>query len=224
MHSTISTARWLYLMATAPKDRSDPQGTLRVGSIGLNPFELYGKIRIPPLLLLSACETHSLEGIESSVASGFLMLGARSVLGTMVPIDGRDAAVLIARFMFRFAEFLPLLTTMMPRSQVIGGMLRMSYVTDVLRTLQAQFQLSLDDYFRIHNAANMAINSFQPHWFEELLKSVAGAVSTPEDKLREIWLRTCYFTPTLRYVHLGQPEHVFILPPDTEDAKPNTTA
>jgi hypothetical protein len=197
------------------QDRTGPQGTLKVGSIRLNPFELYGKIKIPPLLLLSACETHPLEGIESSVASGFLMLGARSVLGTMVPIDGRNAAVLIARFMLRFAEFLPSLTTMMPWSQVIGGMLRMSYVTDVLRTLQKQFPLSLDDYTKIHKAANIAIISFQPDWFEELLKSVAAAVSTPEDKVREIWLRTCYFTDTLHYVHLGQPEHIFVVPRDS---------
>ena len=187
------------------QDRSDPQGILRVGSLRLNPFELYGKIKVPPLLLLSACETHPLEGIESSVASGFLMLGARSVLGTMVPIDGRNAAVLIARFMLRFAEFLPLLDTMMPWSQVIGGMLRMSYVTDVLRTLQKQFQLSLNDYTEIHKAANVAINSFRPDWFEELLKSVAAAASISEEKVREIWLRTCYFTDTLHYVRLGRP-------------------
>lgn len=198
-------------------DRTDPQGILRVGSIRLNPSELYGRINIPPLLLLSACETHPLEGIESSVASGFLMLGARSVLGTMVPIGGLNAAVLVARFMLRFAEFLPVLTTMMPWSQVVAGMLRMSYVTDVLRTLEKQFQLSQDDYFNIHNAANIAINSFQPNWFEDLLKSVAAAVSVPEDNIREAWLRTCYFTDTLHYIHLGQPEHIFVVPRDSAD-------
>jgi len=202
------------------QDRSGPQGTLRVGSIRLNPSELYGKIKIPPLLLLSACETHPLEGIESSVASGFLILGARSVLGTMVPIDGRSAAVLIARFMLRFAEFLPALNIMMPWPQVIGGMLRMSYVTDVLRTLQKQFQLSQDDYFKIHSAANMGIISSQPRWFEDLLKSLAEAVSMPEDKVREIWLRTCYFTDTLHYVHLGQPEHIFVVPPGSPVENP----
>ncbi len=199
------------------QDRTDPQGILRVGSLRLNPFELYRKIKIPPLLLLSACETHPLEGIESSVASGFLMLGARSVLGTMVPIDGRNAAVLIARFMLRFTEFLPLLHTMMPWSQVIGGMLRMSYVTDVLRTLQKQFQLGLNDYMKIHQAANVAINSFRTDWFEELLKSVAAAASISEEKVREIWLRTCYFTDTLHYVHLGQPEHIFVVPGEPQN-------
>ena len=42
-----------------------------------------------------------------------------------------------------------------------------------------------------------------PDWFEELLKSVEAAASISEEKVREIWLRTCYFTDTLHYVHLG---------------------
>jgi len=193
-------------------DRSDPQGTIQIGSIRVNPFELYGQIHIPPILFLSACETHTLEGIESSVASGFLMMGARSVLGTIVPIDGLKAAILIARFIFRFTDFVPYLKTMISWSQVVSGMLRMSYVTDVLRAMEKRFPLDEDAYKRIHTAANIAINEFRPGWFEQVLTSVSEAISTPEMQVRESWLRTCYFTDTLHYVHLGQPEHLFVVP------------
>jgi len=192
--------------------RSDPQGTIRIGSIPVNPFELYGQINIPPILFLSACETHTLEGIESSVASAFLMMGARSVLGTMVPISGLKAAILIGRFMFRFTDFVPLLRTMISWSQVVSGMLRMSYVTDVLRTFEKQYSLCEDDYYRIHSAANIAINQFQSRWFEQVLSSVSEAISMPESDVRRTWLRRCYFSETLHYVHLGQPEHLFIVP------------
>lgn len=193
-------------------ERSDPQGTISIGSIRINPFELYGKIKIPPVLFLSACETLPLEGIESSVASGFLMMGARSVLGTTVPIDGRKAAILTARFMFRFTDFLPLLNTMIPWSQVVSGMLRMSYVTDILRELEKPLSISEDTYREIHTAANIAINEFQPHWFEKVLDSLSAATSVPVPQLRDRWMRTCYFTDTLHYVHLGQPEHLFVVP------------
>jgi hypothetical protein len=118
-------------------DRSDSQGTIRIGSIQVNLFELYGQIYIPPILFLSARETHTLEGIESSVASGFLMMGARSVLGTIVPIDGLKAAILIARFIFRFTDFVPYLKTMISWSQIVSGMFRRSYVTDVLRAMES---------------------------------------------------------------------------------------
>ena len=194
------------------QQRSDPQGTLRVGSLKINPFDFYGQIKIPPILLLSACETHTLEGFESSVASGFLMMGARSVLGTIVPIDGLKAAILTARFMFRFTDLVPFFKTMIPWSQVVSGMLRMSYVTDVLRAMEKQFSFGETTYKRIHTAANIAINDFRPGWFEEVLVSLSAAISIPEAQVREAWMRICYFTDTLHYVHLGQPEHLFVVP------------
>ncbi len=194
------------------QDRTDPQGTIRLGSVHINPFELYGQIKLPPILLLSACETHTLEGIESSVASAFLMMGARSILGTIVPIDGRKAAILIARFILRFSEFVPLLRTMIPWPQIVSGMLRMSYVTDVLMEFDKTFGLGEEKYKKIHTDANIAINSFHPEWFEEMLSSLASEVSISDTQAREAWMRTCYFTDTLHYVHLGQPEHIFVIP------------
>jgi CHAT domain len=193
-------------------ERSDPQGTISIGSVRINPFELYGQIKIPPLLFLSACETLPLEGIESSVASAFLVMGARSVLGTTVPIDGRKAAILMARFMFRVTDFLPLLNTMIPWSQVISGMLRMSYVTDILRAMEKPLSISEGTYRQIHTEANIAINEFQPKWFEQMLDSLSAATSVPVLQLRDRWIRTCYFTDTLHYVHLGQPEHLLVVP------------
>jgi hypothetical protein len=193
-------------------DRTDPQGTLTIGSVKFNPYELYGKIRVPPIVFLSACETYTLEGMESSVAGAFLFMGAQSVLGTLVPIDGLTAGILIARFLLRFSDFLPLFKWPIPWTEVVSGMLRMSYVTDVVRALEARFQFGETAYRRIHTDANAAINSFQPDWFESLLASISKIVSLSEQEIREIWLRTCFFTETLHYVHLGQPEHLFVVP------------
>jgi hypothetical protein len=72
--------------------------------------------------------------------------------------------------------------------------------------------ISEDTYKEIHTAANMVINAFRPDWFEQVLTSVAGMVSVREAEVRDAWKRTCYFTNTLHYVHLGQPEHLFIVP------------
>lgn len=193
-------------------DRTAPQGTITVGSVRFNPFELYGKIRVPPIMFLSACETHTLEGIESSVASSFLFMGSRSVLGTLVPIDGPSAAILIARFLFRFSNLLPHFKAIVPWSQVVSGMLRMSYVTDVLLKMQKLLQFDGDVYKTIHTQANIAINEFRANWFEQVLSSISKATSVSEEEVRETWLKECYFTETLRYVHLGQPEHLFFVP------------
>jgi len=198
--------------------RSDPQGTLAVGPIKFNPFELYGRIRVPPIVFLSACETHTLEGMESSVASAFLFMGARSVLGTLAPINGVNAGILIGRFCLRFSEFIPSVKATIPWSQVVTGMLRMSYLTDVLREFQRQFSFADNLYLTIHTEVNSTINRFQSEWFEQILTSVSKNLSIPEFQVRDMWLRRCYFTDALKYVHFGIPEHIFIVPYPPEEA------
>jgi hypothetical protein len=88
----------------------------------------------------------------------------------------------------------------------------MSHVPDVLRELQRRFSFSHDLYLTIHNEANTTINPFQPKWFEQILTSLSKSLSIPEAQVRDTWLRTCHFTDSLNYVHLGQPEHIFIVP------------
>jgi hypothetical protein len=192
--------------------RASKQGTLRIGTVSFNPFELYGQIRVPPIVLLSACETHPLEGIESSVASAFLFMGAKSVLGTTLPISGVNAAILVARFMHRFSGLLPHINNIMPWSQVVAGMLRMSYVTDVLRGLAVDYPITENIHKTVHTEANIMINSFRPDWFDRFMMSISRALNVPEPQLRDSWLRSTYFTDTMRYVHLGQPEHIFVVP------------
>lgn len=194
------------------QERNAQEGTITVGPIKLNPHELYGKTRIPPIMFLSACETYTLEGTESSVASAFLFMGAASVLGTLVPIDAVTAGILVARFLLRFTEFLPLFHQPVPWPEIVSGMLRMSYTTDVLRAMDKQLGLGEDAYRKIHTEANLAINQGRADWFEQMLGSIAATSCSPEAEIRSTWLQTCYFTETLHYVHLGQPEHVFILP------------
>jgi len=201
-------------------DRSHGEGTLRVGQVGINPFRLYGKLRVPPIVFLSACETHPLEGIESSVASAFLFMGARSVLGTLVPVDAFIASVLVGRFLFRLGAFLPLLSTVTNWSEVVSGMLRMSYVTDVLFKMEEHYGCGTGGFRSVQIMANLAINTGDPNWFEQMLAGIAAEVSEPETRVRELWLQNCYFTETLRYVHLGTPEHLFITPDEDDGDAP----
>ena len=191
---------------------NDPQGTLSVGSLKINPFQFYGKIKLPPIIFLSACETHSLEGFESSVASAFLFMGARSVLGTLAPIDARMSALLIARFLYRLKAFLPVLQGPMNWTEVVTGMLRMSYVTDMTFKFEQLHGLPFGTLRNVQMRANIAINSGDPSWFDQVLEEFAKSTNESADAVRERWLDTCYFSETLRYAHLGSPEHLWVFP------------
>jgi hypothetical protein len=190
----------------------DPQGTLSVGNFQINPVQFYRKIRLPPIILLSACETHTLEGFESSVASAFLFMGARSVLGTLAPIDARSAATLIARFLFRLEAFLPALRRPMNWTEVVTGMLRMSYATDIIFKFEQLDSVPHGTYRRVQMTANVAINSGDPEWFEKVLCGLSKQTNLTDEQVRQRWRDTCYFSETLRYVHLGSPENIFVSP------------
>lgn len=196
------------------QERQSAEGTISVGSIRFSPFELYGKIRVPPILILSACETYTFEGYESSVASAFLMMGCTSVLGTLAPIDAAKAAMLVGRFILRLSDFWPHVTQAMPWSQVVSGMLRMTYITDVLQAMKSRLLLTDEQYEELHNivqtAANIDINRSAADWLENALKTIAAVLKREEIAIQKIWGETCYFTESLRYVHLGQPEHLFV--------------
>jgi hypothetical protein len=114
--------------------------------------------------------------------------------------------------MHRFSGLLPHINNLMPWSQVVAGMLRMSYVTDVLRRLAVDYPITETIHKSVHTEANIMINSFQPDWFDRFMMSLSRALNVPEPQLRESWLRSAYFTDTMRYVHLGQPEHMFVVP------------
>ena len=190
----------------------DGEGALQIGLLKLNPFQFYGKIKVPPIIILSACETHTLEGFESSVASAFLFLGTRSVLGTIAPIEAMTAATLVARFLFRLDAFLPTLQMPMNWTEVVTGMLRMSYVTDMLRKFEQIHDMRFFQLNQVQMVANISITRNDPNWFDQVIKALAEATKETEQQVREHWLDTCYFSETLRYVHLGGPEHIFVVP------------
>jgi|GEM_PF-6024360 len=64
--------------------REDEPGVLWLGEEAVNVWELRSEItRPPPVVLLSACDTHAADRNHATVANGFLLLGTRSVIGSI---------------------------------------------------------------------------------------------------------------------------------------------
>ena len=151
---------------------------------------------------------------HATTANGFLTLGARSVLGTLLPIDARRAAVFIGRLLFRLVEFLP--TMLADRgqavvwSEVVGGMLRMQLLSDLLRPCLAKNLFSFDDYKEIHTAGNIAINTRRSDWFELVVGMVAERGSLLPNQVRGHFRAVLPFSDTIRYIQIGNPETVLV--------------
>lgn len=197
--------------------RSLGEGSLHLGAETTDVISLIGNVRVPPIVILSACETHPMDGTYATVANAFLALGAQAVLASLVPLEGRHAALLVGRLMLRLAAYLPEIekTPIAPVrwSEFITGMLRMSYVTDVLTGLRKAGWTELSGKRRqeIQSEANDLINYLHPDWFAETLQIVANITKRSLNEVKQTHLNEAFFGDSLHYVHLGNPEEITIM-------------
>lgn len=169
--------------------------------------------RVPPIVVLSACDTHAADRNHASTANGFLSIGARTVLGTVFPIDARDAATFIARLLYRVAEFIPSAQRQFNRSltwlEIMSGMIRMQLLTDFCRRLLQNGSIDEDSYKKVHMAGNIAINSREEWPFDRVIEC-ALEQGLRENVAKKELLRAAANSTTISYLQLGRPETIIV--------------
>lgn len=135
--------------------RPGQPGVLWLGNEAVDIWGLRGEIsRPPPIVILSACDTHAADRNHATVANGFLALGCRSVLGSVFPLHASHAAIFAARLLYRVSHYIPAALIMFKRSltwlEVVSGMLRRQLITDVLRHLKNNGKIAEADFSQLH--------------------------------------------------------------------------
>lgn len=190
-------------------------GTLVIGGKAIDVWELRPYCEFPPIVIFSACDTHPLDGSHGSCANAAFTLGARTVLATTLPVHGGLAAVFIGRLILRIFEYVPLALeyrSILTWHEVISGMLRMTYASDVIRILinhggLSLLQTALND---IQMVANQAINNQLTDWFEIYLKEISNQSNIPVVDLKKMVTEWASITDSMKYIQLGSPENVII--------------
>lgn len=196
----------------------DPVGALAIGSEHVDVWTLRGEARVPPIVITSACDTHAVDGIShATVGNGFLALGARTVLATMLPVGGHDAAVFIGRFMLRLADYLPAALAPAQRvltwTEVVAGMLRMTLVSEIISGLAGVEALRPQESSPIHKLqidVYYKINTRQSGWYDALLEGLAPILSWDIDRVRARADGVISRSEAIRYIQLGNPETILI--------------
>jgi hypothetical protein len=197
-------------------------GTLVIGGQSIDAWQLRKRCSIPPIVIFSACDTQPLDGSHSSVATAAFALGAHTVLATMLPIDGRLAALFIGRLLFRMAEFLPLAVkfqSVFTWREFIAGMLRMTYVTEVIEALRTNGGKAYHgvDFDEATLRANVAINNRRPGWFETFVNELSSQTTQSTDVVKSDIGRWASMTDSMKYVQLGNPESIVIVEENATD-------
>lgn len=173
--------------------------------------------RMPPIVLLSACDTHAAGRNHATVGNGFLALNARAVLAFVFPLFAPTAASFIARLLYRISTYVELAIGMHQRSltwlEIVSGMIRMQLLTDLNHALMDARLIDENIYQDVGSRGNMAINAGHPDPFAEILDMSEGA-GVPRTDLNRIFELTIASSSAISYLHLARPETIVIDLPD----------
>lgn len=119
---------------------TDAGGVIWLGNKPCNVMEIRDQIiKMPPIVILSACDTYAADRNHATTANAFLSLGCRSVLSSVFPLNANDAAAFCARLLYRIHSYIPSMIGIkngpVSWTQVISGMLRRQFISDFYNLL-----------------------------------------------------------------------------------------
>ena len=102
----------------------------------------------------------------------------------------------------------------------MSGMLRMTYVTEVLSALRKHAGAAYEhlDTSEIQLQANVAINQRQANWYKVVLNAVAKSTGQSVEAVKKHVEQWSSMTDSMKYVQLGHPESVVIVEEDAVTA------
>jgi hypothetical protein len=131
-----------------------------------------------------------------------------------LPVDGIASASFIARLVFRIADFLPAALRAQMRvlnwTEVMAGMLRMLYASEVLDALVGPPAPEGTARWKLQTAVNIDINTRDEAWYDNLIDSIAQHRSEPRERVQTRASTVLARCEAIRYIQLGNPEKILI--------------
>jgi hypothetical protein len=193
---------------------ADEAAKLHLGDEAVDVWGLRGRIHnIPPIVVLSACDTHAAARNHATTANGFMSLGARAVLASVFPLNAHNAASFAARLVYRVSEFVPgaieAFDQAITWTEVVSGLVRMQLLTDYLRLLEDKKSIDRDTYMRIHVEGNHAINGRADDPFGVVLDALEKT-GLAKSALKLDLETAVANSSALSYLLIGRPETIII--------------
>lgn len=175
-----------------------------------------GELRsIPPIVILSACDTQPIGRAQDSIANALLMQGARAVVGTIAPVDALHSALFVGSV---FARLQSLRGWPGPLrwSEYFAHRMWEHHVLDATLALTAVGVLSASpsDAVAMMRFASDRISEFSGGWFEPVLREMSRRFGVPTVELAAAWRRHAYLTQSCLYCQLGSADSVLLTPSD----------
>lgn len=188
---------------------------LQVGIDRVSVGSFEGRIRLPPIVILSACDTHAVGRSTRSAANAMLRLGARTVLATNLPVRFSEAAMMAGDFVRTIDAYLPMMPGDIGRvvrwSEFAGGLIRAHFIMGVVFRLIASKVITerdTDDYLpRVLMTARFRTGT---QALDQLEAELIGQGKLDGAEFDAAVRRVVSTSDSIRYVQLGNPETILI--------------
>lgn len=177
-------------------------------------YDLIEEARIPPIVVLSSCDTGPIDRNHFSTANGFLYGGAKTVLASALPILSKEASTFIFRLMLRLQEYLPIIINRERKSirwsSFISGMIRRTYYTEFIDYLIKENLATPDKKTHLNFLCGMHVDPLQEDFHSKIKSLLSKEINLDIDEIQRILDEDFVLPECLKYLQFGSPEQVII--------------
>ena len=166
-----STAPILVFDGHGALDGGNGVGGLKIGPQIIDIWSLRPRTHSPPIVVLSACDTHGLDAqTHATAGNSFIALGATTVLSTILPVGGSEGALFVYRLLLHLSDFVPAAIAREARAlswtEIMAGALRLTAAKDLIDHLARRGVVEKQHGRELFHTALVAVLEGGPEWFE----------------------------------------------------------
>mgnify|MGYP000146651438 CR=1 FL=1 len=180
-------------------------------------YDLVKDAKIPPIVVLSSCDTSPIDRNHFSVANGFLSGGAKTVLASALPILSKEASTFIVRLMLRLKEFLPIVINKEKKSlrwsSFMSGMIRRTFYTELIDFLVEKGKVKSDEKYNLISRCGIIVDPVRENFHSEIISLISNEINVSAEEVERIIDEELVLPECLKYLQLGNPERVVIRSP-----------
>lgn len=195
------------------------EGLLELSDEILSPYDLVGKADVPPIVILSACDTSPADRSHFNAANAFLCAGAVTVLASTYPINSLAAARYIGKLYRRIRLYLPerifSLKKSIRWSEFITGLNRRVFFEDFIDHIKKKYKYITAGQISAAKIEFLHALEVNPGGFlDELYYALTKSTKLPRETIFAELSKHFTYSECLNYVQIGSPERIMILAED----------
>ncbi|WP_429065254.1 CHAT domain-containing protein [Aeromonas bestiarum] len=192
-------------------------GVISLKDEAISIFDIVQAARIPPIVVLSSCDTSPIDRSHYSTANAFLAGGAKTVLASALPILSHESSTFIIRLFVRLQEYLPIVIDKEKRSlqwsSFMSGMIRRTFYTEFIDYLIKAGKIGKDRRSQLNFDTGMCLDPLKEGFHSHIISSFAKELCINESEVQRIIDEDFVLPECLKYLQYGSPERVVINSP-----------